>query len=259
MQRVSRPFSEEARLPVGDASLLPLFVFVAAALYASVGHGGASGYLAAMALLAVAPSDMKVTALLLNLVVSSVASVRFGLTGHFRWRLFAPFALASIPSAFLGATILRADSLFRQAVGLTLLYSAARMFILPPTSERSTTPPNLAVALCCGALIGLLAGVTGTGGGIFLSPLIVLLGWGSLQEAASVSAVFIFLNSSAALAGHFWQGTKVPDGILPLALSALMGGWIGARFGTSTPRQQVLRRLLAAVLVIAAIKLMLGA
>ena len=178
--------------------LLFIGVFAMAMLYSSVGHAGASGYIAVMFLLSLTPAMIKPTALALNIVVASIAAWQFARAGHFRWPLFWPFAALAIPLAFLGGHLNLPAWLFQKILGVVLLFSAWRLFAQAGPQKEIRSPP-LWAALLCGAAIGLLAGLTGTGGGIFLTPLLLLAGWAKAKEAAAVSALFILCNSVAGL------------------------------------------------------------
>lgn len=235
---------------------IALLMALAAALYSSVGHGGASAYLAIMALFSVAPDAMRPTALALNLLVAGFAAFRFARKGQTNWRLLAAFAAGAVPAAFLGGGIDLAPEIYRPLVGALLLAAAARLFWQPKhLAERPVRAPSLAVAVPSGAAIGLLAGLTGTGGGIFLSPLIILFGWESARKAAGVAAAFIFLNSAAGLLGNVASVGKLPPE-LPVLLAAVFGGaLVGSWLGVSAlPRHRLLQAL-GLVLVIAGLKL----
>ncbi len=240
-----------------DLSLLLAGVALVAFLYASVGHAGASGYIAVMSLLALVPAVIKPTALALNVLVAAVAFVQFARAGHFRWSLFWPFAVLAPPLAFLGGWLQLPTHAFQLLIGTVLLYSAAQL-IFKPATKVELQPPSILMAVCAGALIGLLSGLTGTGGGIFLTPLLLLMGWAGAKNAAAVSALFILLNSAAGLAG--WVGSGQPWPALPwwmLLLAAGTGGAIGATLGSRYFEPVWIKRLLAAVLVIAGLKLLL--
>ena len=235
--------------------LLPALIFAAALLYSSVGHAGASGYLAAMALLGVAPGIMKSTALTLNILVAIIATVKFYRAGYFSWAVFAPFAIASVPFAFIGGAITLPTTLYRPVVGLVLLYAAYRLFLTAGAASYRTTPLPRWAAFVAGMGIGLLSGLTGVGGGIFLSPLLLFTGWATTRETAGVSAAFILVNSVAGLLGNFTSLGALP-GALPIwALAATSGGWIGATYGSRRLASRTIRRLLAVVLVIAGLKM----
>jgi uncharacterized membrane protein YfcA len=230
----------------------------AAALYASVGHGGASAYLAIMALFSVAPEAMRPTALALNLVVSAFAAWRFAASGQTNWRLLASFAATSVPAAWLGGAAQLPASLYRPLVGAVLLAAALRLFWQPErTAARPVRQPSLFLAVPTGAGLGLLAGLTGTGGGIFLSPLMILLGWEDARRTAGVAAAFIFLNSAAGLAGNLASVRSLP-GEMPYLLGAVAAGAVaGTALGVARlPRERLLQAL-GVVLVVAGLKLLL--
>lgn len=233
-------------------ALLALVAF----LYASVGHGGASGYLALMALYGFAPAVMKPTALMLNIGVSLIAFIQYYRGGHFSWKLFLPLAIASVPAAFVGGLTPLPSSIYKQILGLFLLFPAARF--LYSAKPSATTPKTMHTgwALLIGAGIGLLSGMIGIGGGILLSPLLVLLGWADLKQAAAVSALFIFVNSLAGLGGLMQQEIHFSPLMYTMAGLAMLGGVAGSYFGALQFRQQTLRIILALVLFIAALKLL---
>ena len=248
-----------------DLILFALLIFAAAMLYSSVGHGGASGYLAVMALFSFAPATMRPTALILNICVSAIAAFKFTRLGFFSWRKFYPFALTSVPFAYLGGSLSLPTPLFKMSVGVVLLIAAILLARREKIGDRVAAQNinktiSLPLASTWGAALGLLSGLTGVGGGIFLSPLLLFLKWADVRQTAAISAMFILLNSIAGLCAYLGK-TNLED--LPpipllgtLALVAVLGGNIGATFGTN--RQQsglVLRRLLAVVLAIAALKM----
>lgn len=234
--------------------LLALGVLAVAFLYACVGHAGASGYIAVMSLLNVAPAAIKPTALTLNILVASIGAFQFWRAGHLSWRLFWPFALLSIPFAFLGGYLSLPVHVFKVLLGVTLLYSAARFLLAPPPDQEPTEPARpLAVSL--GAAIGLLSGLTGTGGGIFLTPLLLFMRWARTKQAAAVSALFILANSIAGLLGNLSSAKHLPDSILVLAAAAGAGGAAGAYFGSRRFDPKVIKRFLSLVLLIAGAKL----
>jgi len=231
---------------------------VAAALYSSVGHGGASAYLAIMALFSVEPEVMRPTALALNLVVAGFAAARFALKGQTNWRLLAAFAATAVPAAYLGGSITLPPELYRPLVGVVLLAAAVRLFWQPERlAARPVHSPSLAVTLPAGGALGLLAGLTGTGGGIFLSPLIILFGWEDARKTSGVAAAFILLNSAAGLAGNLASVERLPPELPILIGSVFAGALVGSWLGVSRlPRHRLLQAL-AIVLVIAALKLLL--
>ena len=245
-------------MAISDLILLTLLIFIAALLYSSVGHGGASGYLAAMALFGVAPGIMKPTALVLNLFVASIGTFRYARAGCFSWNVFWPFAVVSIPFAFLGGRWKLPDASYRIILGVVLLFAAWRLAVKPPPNAPGTQKPIvLPLALTFGAGIGLLSGLTGVGGGIFLSPLLLLLGWADVRKTAGVSAAFILVNSVAGLLGH-WQSVKsLPTDLMWWAPAAFIGGLVGAELGSRRLTPLMMRRLLAAVLVVAGLKMLL--
>jgi uncharacterized membrane protein YfcA len=230
---------------------------IAAALYSSVGHGGASAYLAIMALFSVAPVTMRPTALALNLVVATFAAARFALKGQTNWRLLASFAVTGVPAAFFGGGVELAPEIYRPLVAIVLLAAAARLFWQPERLvERPVHSPSLAATLPAGATLGLLAGLTGTGGGIFLSPLIILFGWEDARKTSGIAAAFIVLNSAAGLLGNLASVEHLPAELPILVASVFGGALLGTWLGVSRlPRHRLLQGL-AVVLVIAALKLL---
>jgi hypothetical protein len=237
-------------------SALTALIFIAALLYSSVGHAGASGYLAAMALLGIAPDVMKPTALVLNILVATIATIKFYRAGCFSWSIFFPFAIASIPFSFIGGAITLPSHLYKPIVGFLLLYAAYRLFRVNSIHTASEVKPiPLWLALASGAGIGLLSGLTGTGGGIFLSPLLLFMGWAETRQTSGVSAAFILGNSIAGLLGQFSSIAILPSAIPIWAIAAGVGGFIGSEYGSKRLGNITLRRLLAAVLVIAGLKM----
>jgi uncharacterized membrane protein YfcA len=237
-----------------DLITLCVLVFAAAVLYSMVGHAGASGYLAAMALVGVAPAVMKPTALTLNILVATVGTVQFARAGRFSWPLFWPFALGSVPLAFLGGSLALPITFYKRLLALVLLYAACRLF-RTATGAGETQPVHRPVAVAAGAGIGFLSGLTGVGGGIFLSPLMLIMGWADVRRTAAVSVAFILVNSVSGLLGHLSSVRSLPAEIGILAGIALTGGFIGSRLGSRRLPSPVLRRLLAVVLLVAAAKL----
>ena len=236
-----------------------LVFFLVALLYASVGHGGASGYLAVLSLFTLTPEAMATSALLLNVLVAGVALWMFTRGGFLSWRLTWPFLIASIPAAFLGGRLDVSAYTYTWLLGLTLLVAAWRLTGAPTARQPGVVPPPLVVALPVGAGIGWLSGVVGIGGGIFLSPLLMFLHWAGPKETAATSACFVAANSVAALAGRTGGQPWAIEGLWPLVIAAGAGGWIGASLGANHFSGQTLRQLLGLVLVIAAGKLILRA
>jgi uncharacterized membrane protein YfcA len=236
-----------------DFWLILFLLGTMAFLYASVGHGGASGYLAVLALFSVAPVVMKQSALLLNLAVSLMSFVAFYQQGFFKWRLFWPFALGSIPAAFMGAKIPLSESTYKQVLGACLFIAVFRM--LTSLREAQAKPLPLWAGLTAGAFIGLLSGMIGIGGGIILSPVLLLFRWANLKEAAAVSALFIFVNSLSGLAG---LKTWVPldqSSLIYWLIVSILGGFLGARWGARFASNTKVKWVLALVLIIASGKL----
>lgn len=231
-------------------------VFVVAVLYSSVGHGGASGYLAVMALLAVAPEVTRPTALTLNLFVASIATVQYYREGHFSWRLFLPFAVASIPMAYLGGTIQLPTNVYKVVLGLVLILAAIRLAINLKGDDESHAPP-IWLSVIIGAVLGLLSGLVGVGGGIFLTPVLLLMHWSKAKTAAGISALFIFVNSAAGLIGAWPKMPPLPADVWFWIAAAIVGGIIGSTLGAKRFDSITLRRVLAAVLLFAGVKLIL--
>lgn len=231
----------------------------ASVLYSSVGHAGASGYLAVMALAGVDAAVMKPAALLLNLAVATIATARFARAGHFSWPLLWPFAVTSVPLAFVGGAIQLPGHWYKQAVGLVLIFAASRLFLETRRQKEITHHgrPPLAAAMISGAAIGLLAGLTGTGGGIFLSPLLLFTGWSGTRESGGVSAAFILLNSASGLAGNVASLGVLPSNVWLWTGIVVVGGLIGSELGSRRVAVTTFRRLLGAVLVVAGLKLLL--
>lgn len=232
-----------------------ILLFVVAFLYASVGHGGASGYLALMALFSMAPDVMKPTALLLNLFVSLTAFIQFYRGGHFKWSLFWPFAIASIPLAFVGGMVHIDASIYKKLLGLLLLIPVARFLFFRNIAVEEIRPSNTALSLLVGAVIGFLSGLIGIGGGIILSPVLLLLKWSDQKQTAAVSALFIFVNSMSGLFGQITKGISFSTDMVAFVAIAFVGGLLGAWFGAVKFNQNVLKYSLALVLLMAVYKL----
>lgn len=231
-------------------------IVLIAFLYSSVGHAGASGYIAVMALFGLAPAVIKSTALMLNILVAGIATWQFWKAGYFSWNLFFPFALSSVPFAFLGGYISLPSQIFKVVIGAVLLYSAFYLF-LKTESKKESRLPSKPIAVLFGAGIGFLSGLVGVGGGIFLTPLLILMNWSKAKTASAVSALFILVNSVAGLAGNVTSNKELPSFAIPLALSAVAGGGIGSYVGSRRLSPGVIKKLLAVVLFIAGIKLIL--
>jgi uncharacterized membrane protein YfcA len=240
--------------PVSIGGLAAL-VFAAAVLYASVGHGGASGYLAAMALFGVPAPLTRPLALVMNVAVAAIGTWRFARRGLVPWGLLLPLCLGSVPAAALGGFVSLPVTAHRVLLGFVLLFAAVRLWMHDEARARHAMPAP-AARFAIGVVLGLLSGLTGVGGGIFLSPLLILTGWEETRRTAGASAAFILVNSIAGLGGHLAAGRGIPAETAILAPVAVAGGLIGAGLGVSRLPTLVLRRVLAGVLVVAALKLL---
>jgi len=234
--------------------LLFLAVGLIAFLYSTVGHAGASGYIAVMTLWGIAPATIRPTALVLNILVASIGAFQFWRAGHFSWRLFWPFALLSIPAAYFGGYLQPSASVLRILIGVVLLFSAARL-VLRRSDPPETFAPSRPTSISVGAGLGFLSGLTGTGGGIFLTPLLLFCRWAHIRQAAAVSALFILVNSVAGLVGYFTKVHSVPSLGLTLALAAIIGGIVGSHLGSRRFAVRVISLFLATVLLVAGTKL----
>ncbi|GAA4270109.1 sulfite exporter TauE/SafE family protein [Hyunsoonleella aestuarii] len=231
--------------------ILPVVSF----LYSSVGHGGASGYLALMALFSFAPESMKPTALLLNIFVAGISFYYYFKAGHFNKKLFISFAIASIPLAYLGGTIDVDASIYKKILAVLLIFAILKMLNVFGKESDNTKQVKLWQGLIVGGIIGFFSGLIGIGGGIILTPVILLLHWGKMKEAAAVSALFIWVNSAAALIGQLSSGVSIKKDAFVLVAIALIGGVLGGYYGSKKINNQRLRYILAFVLIIACAKL----
>lgn len=237
------------------AELLIIFaLFVVAVLYSSVGHGGASGYLAVMAFLAVSPAITRPAALVLNLFVASISFVQFYRAGHFDFKIFVPFAITSIPFAFLGGMIQLPTGVYKIILGITLLFASIRL-ALNLKSGSDAQPPNFWISLTIGAILGFVSGLVGVGGGIFLTPILLLMNWTETKKAAGISALFILVNSISGLLGNYAQVAQLPPNVYFWIGAAIIGGIIGSTLGSQKFNSTTLRRVLAFGLMIASLKL----
>lgn len=234
---------------------LTLLIFAAAVLYSSVGHAGASGYLAAMALAGMAPDAMRPTALALNILVASIGTFRYARAGLVDWRMLWPFAVTSVPAAFVAGSIKLPPQLYKYALGAALFIAAFELARSARKVHDNPTPVPLVTALVVGALIGALAGLTGTGGGIFLSPLLLFAGWTGTRLASGVAAAFILVNSIAGLAGATINWAALPTDLPIWLAAAAIGGLIGTQLGSRVLPLYGVRYALSAVLVVAGAKL----
>jgi len=240
-----------------DVDILFLIILpIVAFLYAAVGHGGASGYLALMSLFAFAPEVMKPTGLLLNLFVAAIAFYHYWRTGHFNWKLFVAFAIGSIPLAYVGGTLEIDAKIYKIILGVLLLFAIAKMLNLFGKESSEIRKVRWGEGIVFGGAIGFFSGLIGIGGGIILSPVILLMHWGKMKEAAAVSALFIWVNSAAGMGGLLYAGNANIDvnSWLFVAL-AVLGGFGGGYIGSKKMNNKGLRYLLAFVLMLAAVKL----
>lgn len=239
--------------------LLTLAVGATAALYSSVGHGGASAYIALLTLAGKLRPEVAATILLMNIVVSSQAWFRFRQSGHFDAPLAGTLLLFSAPAAFVGGMIATSSRFFMLLVGIALLLAALRLILPDPRSRKIQRPAGAALWLLSaviGVSLGMLAGLTGVGGGIYLGPILILLGWQDAKGTAGISAAFIAVNSVTGLIGRFARGSFIDWSLLPLIFAVLVGGFIGARWGAKHATPITIRRLLGIVLAIAGVKLL---
>jgi uncharacterized membrane protein YfcA len=233
-----------------------IILFFVAFLYSAVGHGGASGYLALMALYGVAPQEMKPTALMLNLFVSLTSFIQYYRGGYFKKNLFIPIAAASIPLAFIGGMITIEENIYKRVLGVLLLFPIIRFFFFKNVEDNQLKPHNLTIAMVTGGIVGLLSGMIGIGGGIILSPILLLLYWTNQKQTAAISAAFIFVNSVAGLGGMLTQGISFTGDMVLYIVVAFTGGLLGAYFGAKKFNQDVLKYVLATVLLMASYKLL---
>jgi hypothetical protein len=248
----------DVTLPTGLLLLLIPLVFLVAGAYASVGLGGGTGYLAVMTLAGLSAAAMTPTALLLNLVVTGAALLRFGLAGRLKGRLFLPFLLPAMPAAFLGGLVSADRRIFLAVLALTLTVAALTMLWYAPQAREQGQLPGrahlLLVAIPAGAAIGFLSGFLGIGGGVFLGPLILFLGWAGPRETAAMNSALILVLSSIALAAHGIKGGVEWTIMLPLAGAALAGGLAGATFAEKKLSARAFQRIFAVIILLAALK-----
>lgn len=243
-------------LMTSDLFMLAIPLFVVAVLYSSVGHAGASGYVAVLALSGMVAAEIKPVALVWNVGVAVVATAQFARAGYFSWRLFWPLAVASVPMAYVAGGWRIPGELLKPLLGVVLIFSAVRLFWKLPDPDRPRFPSR-AVALATGGLLGGLAGMTGTGGGIFLTPVMLFRRWAITRQVAAVSAAFVLVNSLSGLAGHWQSGQPIPRFALWLAPVVMVGGVIGSTLGSRRWPVRTLHLILATVLVAAGLKLCL--
>lgn len=237
---------------------LLLLIALTAILYSSVGHGGASGYIAAMALFGVPAATMKPAALVMNIAVTVLVLIRLSRAGYFKWDLLWPFALGSIPAAYLGGSVSSSNSVYNYVVGAALLATAV-VVVLNREDPKAVTAPKIGISVTSGAGLGFMSGFTGVGGGIFLSPLLLFLRWADIRTTAAVSAAFILVNSVAGLLGHASTAPLRPAELPAMAATALLGAWIGSELAVRRLAPVKLRKLLGVVLLIAGLKMIFTA
>lgn len=243
-----------------ETTVVSLLFLGVAFLYSSVGHGGASGYLAVLSFFVVAPTFMSTTALILNILVSATALIAFSKAKHLELGLTWPFVVTSIPAAFLGGVVPVSPQVYQLVLGGVLLIAGLR-FLLEIRSSKDGSVlriPPLLISLPVGALVGFVSGLVGVGGGIFLSPLILVMNWADAKRTAATSAAFILVNSISGVFGRVTVGTFTFGPLLPFLVAAFGGGVIGSHFGAIRYSNQMIRRLLGLVLLAASVKLIVG-
>jgi len=238
--------------------MIAVGIFIAATLYASVGHAGASGYIAVMALAGLAPESLKPAALCLNILVASIATVKYYRVGAFSKTLLLPLIITSIPCAYVGGLISLPGGVYKPLLGAALIYAAWYSFSTAKTAPLAgVNTPKTSVLVVAGGAIGLLSGLIGVGGGIFLSPILLFLRWGETRVISGVAAAFILVNSIAGLIGVMSKHPALPEGLPVWAIAAVIGGWMGAEFGSKRLDSTAIRRVMAVVLVVAGGKMLL--
>ena len=236
-----------------------ILIAIVAFLYASVGHGGASGYLALMVIFGISPLVMKPSALLLNVFVSAIAFFQYYRQGHFKFKLLFPFILTSIPLSFLGAQIQIETHTYKIILAACLFLAILRLLgAFGKNSSAQLKGVNFYLAMLIGGMIGLISGMIGIGGGIILSPILLLFRWSDMKQTAAVSAAFIFLNSIAGIAGAFESMENIPSQIYLWAFAGIIGGTAGAFYGSSRFNIVVLKYILSIVLIFACVKLVIS-
>jgi uncharacterized protein len=235
--------------------VIPVLLFIVAFLYASVGHGGASGYIAVLTLFSIPKLLYKPVVLIMNTIIAGIAFIQFYRAGHFKWKLAWPFLITSIPCAFIGSKYAVSDNLYNMLLGAALLFPMVRLLVISAKDSGKIKPLKLLPAFFWGALIGFVSGFLNIGGGIFLSPVIVLMGWGNTKDAAAVSSLFIVCNSLAGLAADKAINIHFTSTTYTWLIAAVVGGLAGSYLGSRHFNLITVRYLLSAVLCIAAVKL----
>lgn len=250
------PKTTSEYMPAYQLSLLALCILIISFLYSSVGQAGASGYIAIMTLFDLAPEAIKPTALILNIFVAAIATWQFWRSGHCSWSEFWPYAALSVPMAFLGGYFNLPTRVFNVIVGIVLIFSAVR-FVMHPKVDETPANPVRPVAIGVGGAVGFLAGLTGTGGGIFLTPILVGMHWASAKTAAALTATFVLVNSTSSLLGNVASTRHLPQSIPMLVAVAMVGGAVGSYCGSTYFTARFVKHLLAAVLLFSGLKLLL--
>ena len=240
-----------------DPLLLILLIACVAFAYALVGHGGASGYLALMAIAGMSVVVMRPTALALNLFVSAIAFTQYARTGHFNWRVFLPFAVLSVPAAWFGAHVVLEPLVYKRVLGVCLLFAVARMFGWLGKGGDQIRPVPLVLAAVIGGVLGFVSGVIGIGGGVLLSPVLLLCNWADMKTTAATSALFIFVNSTSGLIGAMGSGETLSPHTVPWIAAALGGGLLGGWIGATKMNDLRVKQALGIVLLMASVKLIL--
>ncbi len=237
---------------------ISILLLIVSALYSSVGHGGASGYLAVLSFFTFTPNQLATTALTLNILVSGLSFFSYYRAGHFSFKLAFPFVIASIPTAFLGGTMHITNKAYYFLLSCVLIIAGIRMLLpLNKKSNKSLTSPGIPVTIITGGSIGILSGIVGIGGGIFLSPIMILMKWASTKKTSAIAAFFILVNSISGLCGRCFGGTIEFQSMLPFIVATFIGGLAGSYSGANFLSSISLRRILAIVLFIASVKLII--
>ena len=237
--------------------LLIALIGIIAFMYASVGHGGASGYLALMAIFAIEPELMRSSALVLNVFVAGIAFSHYARSGFFKWKIFLPFAIGSIPMAFIGGSMTLDPSVYKKVLGICLIFAILKILGVFGRESDNIRKLDFFPGILIGAILGFISGIIGIGGGIILSPVILLFHWADMKTTAAVSALFILVNSIGGLAGLYFSGNFNPVSNLYLwVVVALLGGFLGGYLGSSRISNKALRKVLGTVLIFASIKLL---
>ena len=234
-----------------------LIIAIISFLYSSVGHGGASGYIALMTIFSFSLSEIRPTALILNIIVSGISFVLFNKYSHFRWNLFYPFAISSIPFSFIGGSIQLENNIYKVFLALLLIISIFRIIFLSEQKPKNILKNNFVISLLIGSIIGFFSGLIGIGGGIILSPIIIILNWGTMKQAAATSALFIFFNSISGFFGYYLNDGFIPFEKLIIIPFVIFGAIIGSFYGSNKLSNYVLSYFLVFVLFLASIKLLL--